>query len=162
MLDPVITSEGVAVVHLFCTRTPGTDDEAVIAAVKAAQADDVQVVTPNPASSGSAKWNLLAAYGAVVADGGTEDDAKAYMTTLFDDHIAALPDSGRDATTAFTSGTGDVLLSYENEAILARLAGEALAPQKRPRLFLHHAELPRGRNGKLLRRALGPATDAGS
>ena len=44
MLDPVITSEGVAVVHLFCTRTPGTDDEAVIAAVKAAQADDVQVV----------------------------------------------------------------------------------------------------------------------
>ena len=45
MLDPVITSEGVAVVHLFCTRTSGTDDEAVIAAVKAAQADDVQVVT---------------------------------------------------------------------------------------------------------------------
>lgn len=40
-----MTSEGVAVVHLFCTRTPGTDDEAVIAAVKAAQADDVQVVT---------------------------------------------------------------------------------------------------------------------
>ena len=45
MLDPVITSEGVAVVHLFCTRTSGTDDEAVVAAVKAAQADDVQVVT---------------------------------------------------------------------------------------------------------------------
>ena len=45
MLDPVITSEGVSVVHLFCTRTPGTDDEAVVAAVKAAQADDVQVVT---------------------------------------------------------------------------------------------------------------------
>ena len=45
MLDPVITSEGVAVVHLFCTRTPGTDDEAVVASVKAAQADDVQVVT---------------------------------------------------------------------------------------------------------------------
>ena len=45
MLDPVITSEGVAVVHLFCTRTLGTDDEAVVAAVKAAQAEDVQVVT---------------------------------------------------------------------------------------------------------------------
>ena len=41
------------------------------------------------------------------------------MEDLFD-HVAALPDSGRDATTAFTSGTGDVLLSYENEAILAR------------------------------------------
>ena len=45
MLDPVMTSEGVAVVHFFCTRTPGTDDEAVVASVKAAQADDVQVVT---------------------------------------------------------------------------------------------------------------------
>ncbi len=85
--------------------------------------DDVSVVTPNPASSGSAKWNLLAAYGDVIAGGGSEEDAAAYMTQLFD-HVAALPDSGRDATTAFTSGTGDVLLSYENEAILARQNGE--------------------------------------
>lgn len=45
MLEPVTTSEGVAVVHLFCARTPTTDNEAVIAAVKTAQADDVQVVT---------------------------------------------------------------------------------------------------------------------
>ena len=45
MLEPVVTSEGVAVVHLFCARTPDTDDEAVIAAVKAAQAAEVQVVT---------------------------------------------------------------------------------------------------------------------
>ncbi len=85
--------------------------------------DDVSVVTPNPASSGSAKWNLLAAYGDVIAGGGSEEDAKTYMTELFD-NVAALPDSGRDATTAFTSGTGDVLLSYENEAILARQNGE--------------------------------------
>ncbi|MDO9457770.1 sulfate ABC transporter substrate-binding protein [Nocardioides sp.] len=86
--------------------------------------DDVSVVTPNPASSGSAKWNLLAGYGDVIAGGGSEDDAKAYMEELFQ-NIAALPDSGRDATTAFTSGTGDVLLSYENEAILARQNGTA-------------------------------------
>ena len=84
--------------------------------------DDVSVVTPNPASSGSAKWNLLAGYGAVIAGGGTEEDATTYMEQLFG-NIAALPDSGRDATTAFTSGTGDVLLSYENEAILARQKG---------------------------------------
>ncbi|MEM9466307.1 MAG: chlorite dismutase family protein [Actinomycetota bacterium] len=45
MLDPVTTSEGVAVVHLFCSRLPDTDDEAIISAVKAAQADGVQVVT---------------------------------------------------------------------------------------------------------------------
>jgi ABC-type sulfate transport system substrate-binding protein len=48
--------------------------------------------------------------------------AKAYLTKFFD-NVAALPGSGRDATTAFTSGNGDVLLSYENEAILARQSG---------------------------------------
>ncbi len=85
----------------------------------------VDIVTPNPASSGSAKWNILAAYGHVLADGGTAAQAKAYLTKFFD-NVAALPSSGRDATTAFTSGTGDVLLSYENEAILARQAGEKL------------------------------------
>jgi sulfate transport system substrate-binding protein len=83
----------------------------------------VGIVTPNPASSGSAKWNLLAAYGSVIADGGKEADAKDYMTKFFD-NVVALPDSGRDATTAFTGGTGDVLLSYENEAILARQSGQ--------------------------------------
>lgn len=83
----------------------------------------VGIVTPNPASSGSAKWNLLAAYGSVIADGGDEAAAQEYMTKFFG-NIAALPDSGRDATTAFTSGTGDVLLSYENEAILARQSGQ--------------------------------------
>src|SRR6476661_7776000 len=84
---------------------------------------DTKIVTPNPASSGSAKWNLLAAYGSVISDGGSEDDAAAYMTDFFE-HVSALPDSGRDATTAFTAGQGDVLLSYENEAILARQNGE--------------------------------------
>ncbi|MBZ5740453.1 sulfate ABC transporter substrate-binding protein [Nocardioides mangrovi] len=82
----------------------------------------VGIVTPNPASSGSAKWNLLAAYGSVLADGGSASDAEAYMKSFFS-NVVALPDSGRDATTAFTSGTGDVLLSYENEAILARQSG---------------------------------------
>ena len=82
----------------------------------------VGIVTPNPASSGSAKWNLLAAYGSVLADGGSESDAQSYMKDFFS-NVVALPDSGRDATTAFTNGTGDVLLSYENEAILARQNG---------------------------------------
>jgi sulfate transport system substrate-binding protein len=82
----------------------------------------VGIVTPNPASSGSAKWNLLAAYGATLGAGGSDEDAQAYMKKFFA-NVAALPDSGRDATTAFTSGTGDVLLSYENEAILAKQSG---------------------------------------
>ena len=82
----------------------------------------VKIITPNPASSGSAKWNILAAYGHVLADGGSEADASAYLTKFFG-NVAALPGSARDATTAFQGGNGDVLLSYENEAILARQSG---------------------------------------
>jgi len=85
----------------------------------------VDIVTPNPASSGSAKWNILAAYGHVLATGGSDAQAKDYLTSFFG-NVAALPSSARDATTAFTSGTGDVLLSYENEAVLARQSGEDL------------------------------------
>ena len=82
----------------------------------------VKIITPNPASSGSAKWNILAAYGSVLANGGSEAEASAYLKKFFG-NVAALPGSGRDATTAFTGGQGDVLLSYENEAILARQSG---------------------------------------
>src|SRR6478752_5823200 len=55
----------------------------------------VGIVTPNPASSGSAKWNLLAAYGSVLADGGSESVAQSYMKDFFS-NVVALPDSGRD------------------------------------------------------------------
>jgi sulfate/thiosulfate-binding protein len=82
----------------------------------------VKIITPNPASSGSAKWNILAAYGHVLAQGGSEADATAYLKKFFN-NVAALPGSGRDATTAFEGGNGDVLLSYEDEAILARQSG---------------------------------------
>lgn len=85
--------------------------------------DGVEIVTPNPGSSGSARWNILAGWGSVIADGGSEQDAIDYTTQLFE-HVVALPGSGRDATTAFLEGTGDVLLSYENEAILAKQQGE--------------------------------------
>ena len=83
----------------------------------------VGIITPNPGSSGSARWNILAAWGHVIANGGTEDQARDFVTKFFANAVA-LPGSGRDATTAFTSGNGDVLVSYENEAILARQSGE--------------------------------------
>lgn len=79
----------------------------------------VEIITPNPGSSGSARWNILAAWAHITGNGGTEDDAKAFLTKLLNNTIA-LPSSGRDATTSFTEGNGDVLLSYENEAILAK------------------------------------------
>jgi sulfate/thiosulfate transport system substrate-binding protein len=83
----------------------------------------VEIVTPNPASSGAARWNALAAWGQVIEAGGTEEDAAAYIDQFFA-NVVALPSSGRDATTAFLSGTGDVLMAYENEAILAHQNGE--------------------------------------
>ncbi|MEJ7634179.1 sulfate ABC transporter substrate-binding protein [Aeromicrobium sp.] len=85
----------------------------------------VGVVTPNPGSSGSARWNILAAWQHVIAGGGSDDDAQAFLTQVFA-NVKALPGSGRDATTAFQGGTGDVLISYENEAILARQSGEEI------------------------------------
>ncbi|MBQ1022754.1 sulfate ABC transporter substrate-binding protein [Micromonospora sp. C95] len=85
----------------------------------------IGIVTPNPASSGSARWNALAAWGHITANGGTEAQAEEYLTKLFA-NVVALPNSGRDATTAFLGGTGDVLLAYENETILARQNGEEL------------------------------------
>ncbi|MFT4083669.1 MAG: sulfate ABC transporter substrate-binding protein [Nocardioides sp.] len=83
----------------------------------------VQIVTPDPASSGSAKWNLLAAYGSVLADGGSDAEAQAYMKKFYD-NVIAMPASGREATSTFTGGKGDVLISYENEAILGRQDGD--------------------------------------
>jgi sulfate transport system substrate-binding protein len=88
-------------------------------------AEGVGIVTPNPGSSGSARWNILAAYAHVIGNGGTADEAKAFLTKFFENTVS-LPGSGRDATTAFLAGTGDVLISYENEAILARQEGQAL------------------------------------
>jgi len=82
----------------------------------------VEIITPNPGSSGSARWNILAAWAHIAGNGGTESDARAYLTKLLDNTIA-LPGSAREATTAFTDGSGDVLLSYENEAILAKQSG---------------------------------------
>jgi len=85
----------------------------------------VKIVTPNPASSGAARWNALAAWGNVTENGGSEKDATEFINQLFSkEHIAALPNSGRDATKSFLDGNGDVLLAYENEAILAAQNGE--------------------------------------
>jgi len=87
---------------------------------------DVEIVTPNPGSSGGARWNVLAAWGhALSASGGDEKAAEEYLTKFFENTVA-LPGSARDALTSFTGGVGDVLISYENEAILARQNGEEL------------------------------------
>jgi sulfate/thiosulfate transport system substrate-binding protein len=84
----------------------------------------VQVLTPNPFTSGSARWNLMAAYGAQLKEGKSPAQALAYIKELITKHVPVQDKSGRDALNTFTSGKGDVLLSYENEAITAQQKGK--------------------------------------
>jgi sulfate transport system substrate-binding protein len=83
----------------------------------------VQVITPNPFTSGGARWNVMAAYGAWLKLGKTKAQARAKLLQLFQ-HVAVQDKSARDSLNTFLSGKGDVLLTYENEAIAARLAGQ--------------------------------------
>lgn len=83
----------------------------------------VEVITPNPFTSGAAQWNIMAAYGAQLQDGGTKQDGLDYIDALFK-NVPVQPSSGREALEVFSAGKGDVLLSYENEAIAAQKAGE--------------------------------------
>src|SRR5581483_3547048 len=83
----------------------------------------VQVVTPNPFSSGSAKWNVLAGYLAQRHLGKTDKQAVAYVQQLFR-HVVSQDTSGRNATNTFLAGKGDVLITYESEALASRAAGQ--------------------------------------
>jgi sulfate/thiosulfate-binding protein len=85
--------------------------------------NDLEILTPNPGSSGSARWNILAAWAHVTGNGGSDADAEQYISDLLK-NTPALPASAREATSAFVEGDQDVLLSYENEAILAKQNGE--------------------------------------
>lgn len=85
----------------------------------------IKIVTPDPASSGSAKWNVLAAYSHVIQDGGTPAQAQDYLKQFFA-NVVSKPSSGSTATSTFLNGTGDVLISYESEAIAARQKGQKL------------------------------------
>jgi sulfate/thiosulfate transport system substrate-binding protein len=87
----------------------------------------VSVVTPNPATSGSARWNVLAGYGAMLKEGKSPADALAYLKTLITKNVANEPDSASDALAAFVGGKGDVLLDYESDAIAAEKAGDKIS-----------------------------------
>jgi sulfate/thiosulfate-binding protein len=83
----------------------------------------VEVITPNPFTSGGARWNIMAAYGAQIKQGKSKEEAIAYLNELFK-NVAVQDESARDALQTFTGGKGDVLISYENEAITAQQKGE--------------------------------------
>jgi sulfate transport system substrate-binding protein len=95
----------------------------------------LEVVTPSPLSSGSAKWNLLAPY-AAKSNGGKDPDAGiAFVNKLVTEHVKTRPGSGREATDVFLQGTGDVLISYENEAINVERQGKPVEHINPPQTF---------------------------
>jgi sulfate/thiosulfate transport system substrate-binding protein len=85
--------------------------------------DDVDVITPNPFTSGGARWNVMAAYGAQLEQGRSKEEALDYLGKLF--HNVSVQDkSARESLQTFLGGKGDVLIAYENEAITAQQKGE--------------------------------------
>ncbi len=95
----------------------------------------IEVVTPSPLSSGSAKWNLLAPYAAKSNGGQDQQAGLDYVTKLVTEHVKTRPGSGREATDVFLQGTGDVLLSYEDEAINVERQGKPVEHLIPPQTF---------------------------
>ena len=85
----------------------------------------VEVITPNPFTSGGARWNLMAAYGGMLAEGDSATQAQAYLGQLLK-NTPVQDDSARASLQTFTGGKGDALLSYENDAIFAQQNGQAI------------------------------------
>ncbi len=84
---------------------------------------DVEIITPNPFSSGAARWNIMAIYGSQLHQGKSPQQALDAVKTVLEKTVVQ-PGSARDALAAFTQGEGDVLLGYENEAIKAQEESE--------------------------------------
>jgi sulfate/thiosulfate-binding protein len=86
----------------------------------------VDVITPNPSTSGSARWNILAGYGAQLKEGKTPAQALAYINTLLTKNVSVQDSSASAALQTFTGGKGDVLLDYESDALAAEKAGDSV------------------------------------
>lgn len=95
----------------------------------------VEVITPSPLSSGSAKWNLLAPYAAKSRGGADSQAGIDFISKLVHEHVKLRPGSGRIATSVFSEGSGDVLISYENEAIAAERQGKPVEHLIPPQTF---------------------------
>lgn len=95
----------------------------------------LEVVTPSPLSSGSAKWNLLAPYAAKSNGGQDQQAGLDFVNKLVTEHVKTRPGSGREATDVFLQGTGDVLISYENEAINVERQGKPVEHVNPPQTF---------------------------
>jgi sulfate transport system substrate-binding protein len=87
--------------------------------------DGIEVIEPNPFTSGGARWNVMAAYGSQIVQGKSDAEGQQFLKDLFD-NVTVQDKSARDSLQTFDSGKGDVLLAYENEAIAAQKKGVEL------------------------------------
>lgn len=85
----------------------------------------IEVITPNPFSSGGARWNVMGAYGAQIAQGKSPEEARAYLLRLFK-NVPVQDKSARESLQTFVGGKGDAMIAYENEAIAAQQADQAV------------------------------------
>jgi sulfate transport system substrate-binding protein len=85
----------------------------------------VEVLTPNPFTSGGAKWNILGAYGSASAKGANPADGEAYLQKLYA-NVKVQDSSARASMQTFTGGKGDAIIAYENEMIFAQQNGQAV------------------------------------
>ena len=85
----------------------------------------IGVITPNPFTSGSARWNIMAAYGAQLKEGKTPAEAEEYLKALFH-NVVSQDSSARNALQTFLAGRGDALIDYEDEAISDEKKGAAI------------------------------------
>src|SRR5256884_585586 len=83
----------------------------------------VQIITPNPFTSGGARWNVMAAYGGALRAGKTPKQAIDFLGKMWK-HVVAQPTSAREGLQTFLAGRGDVFLAYENEALFAQKKGQ--------------------------------------
>ena len=125
--NSIITNSAVA----FLTR-PGNPKQ--ISTWKDLVKPGVTVVTANPKTSGGARWNFLGLWGSITQAGGTPQQAEAYVTSVYK-NVDNLPKDAREASDVFLKrDQGDVLLNYENEAILATKTGDLKDPFVVPEL----------------------------
>ncbi|MGF1589896.1 MAG: sulfate ABC transporter substrate-binding protein [Pleurocapsa sp.] len=113
-----------SIVHTSVAALVKRDDSVNVSKWSDLANQDIEVITANPKTSGGARWNYLALWGAITQAGGSEQEAQAFVEEVFA-HVPILPKDARESSDVFyQQGQGDVLINYENEVLLAQQQGE--------------------------------------
>ena len=115
-----------SIVHRSVAAFVTRDDSIKISKWSDLAKENIEVITANPKTSGGARWNFLALWGAVAQAGGSEQQAESFVEQVFK-NVPVLPKDARESSDVFyQQGQGNVLMNYENEVILAQQKGDEL------------------------------------